>query len=244
MKKEGLPSPKYRLFALDRQQGDKSKNEFPYWWLCIRDFKIDENGLRSLLVHESKCETDQQVIAALDLHECKRWQGCADSGDDTTHVYLFCLQHGINAIKGGREEFYAHEDGTKRIFSPEQPLHKMIGRPSIYPYVEVNVGNGRTKTMPDPREPLFWLYSKPQIRERLHYLRNNTRYETPEDVSEEYQSHQEAETRVESKNPSDNTTKYVWYQHKDRNDQFVNECYIAMMVDQAGMIVGESKKGK
>jgi hypothetical protein len=239
--REGLPGNKLRLFELDRQQGDKSKNEFPHWWLVIRDAQAHEGKLRTRLVFEGKVETDEQVISILDDHKCNRWQGCADSGDDTTHVYLFCLKYGINAIKGGAEEFYSHEGGVRRIFSPEKPLHAMINRESKYAYVDVNVGNGKIVRMPDPREPMFWLYSKPGIRERLYYLRNNTAWETPEDVSEEYHSHMEAEERIADKRP-DGSTFYKWVQHKDRNDLFVCECYVAMQIDQAGLILLEMNK--
>jgi hypothetical protein len=231
---EGLPHPRLRLFSLDKQQGVQAKNELPHWWLVIRDFKVEDGvGLRSLLVYEGMRETDGQVIETLREYKCNMWQGVADSGDDTTNVYLFCMQHGINAIKGGKEQFgYSHVNGTRRIFSPERPLHKMIGRESKFPYR--NIGGD---LVPDPREPMFWLYVKPGIRERLHWLRENTKYETPENVSEDYANHQEAEQREEHRNPSDNSIEYRWIQKKDRNDLFVCEAYIAMQVDQANLIV-------
>lgn len=233
----GLASPKFRFFSLDRQEGVRENNEFPHWWLLIRDFKIDENGMHSLLVYEGKVETDEQAIAIIDEHQCKRWMGVADSGDDTTHVYLFCLRYGIHAIKGGKEQFYSHsEGGARRVFSPERPLHKMIGRAPKYPYVTVNI-NGTATQMPDPREPMFWLYSRNGIRERLHWLRNNTDYQTPRDVSEDYRKHQDSEQREERISPTDGTISFVWNQLKKRNDQFVNEAYIAMQVDQAGIIM-------
>lgn len=237
--REGLPEPRLRLGALDRQQGDKTKGEFPYWWLAIRDVKWNEQEqrLQSRLVHESKCETDEQVISILRDHGVNPWQVVADSGDDTTHVYLFCQQYGIHAIKGGNEEFYAHKNGARRIFSPERPLCVMLNRPPNYPYISMT-DNGREVLMPDPREPMFWLYSKPGIRERLHWMRTETIYETPEDVSDDYKAHQESEERVE-KQDIDGRRYFTWIQHKRRNDQFVNEAYIAMQVDQAGMIIGE-----
>ena len=238
--REGLPDPKLRLFALDRQQGEASKREFSHWWLVIRDHSIDDQGLKSLLVYEGKLETDEEVIKVLDEHKCKRWQGVADSGDDTTHVYLFCLKYGINAIKGGKEEMYAHEGGVRRIFSPERPLHSMINRSPNYPYLDMNVKGSVTK-VPDPREPMFWLYSKSGIRERFYWIRGETRFETPEDVSEEYKSSMESEERITGRN-ADGSVFFKWIQHKKRNDQFVNECYIAMQVDQAGMILSENSK--
>ena len=242
--RDGLPEPKLRLFSLDRQQGETSLGEFPYWWLCIRDFQINEHGrLVSRLVYENKLDTDNEVLTVLDEHKCNRWQGVADSGDDTVHVYLFCLQNGINAIKGGKEEFYSHEGGIKRIFSQERPLHSMLSRPPVYHYLDVNTGQN-TVLLPDPREPMFWTYSKAGIRERLYWMRSETIYETPEDVSEDYKAHQDAEERIDRIN-IDGTHVWRWIQHKKRNDLFVCEAYIAMQVDQAGMIQfqkGEEKK--
>jgi hypothetical protein len=237
--REGLPAPRLRLFSLDRQQGEAKKGELPYWWLCIRDFKVEGGKLKSRLVYEDKHEMDQDVIARLDEHKCNRWQGCADSGDDTTYVYTFCIKYGINAIKGGKTIFYTHDDQSRHIYSQERPLHVMLNRPPNFDYVEVETNEG-VVLMPDPREPMFWLYSKQGIRERLHSLRTYTDYQTPDDVSDEYKSHQEAEQREERIIPSDGSRVYEWVQYKDRNDQFVNECYIAMQADKAGLVILEA----
>ena len=241
--RDGLQVPKLRLFALDRQQGTLARNEFPYWWLVIRDIKVEGGKLRSLLVYEGKVESDEQVIGILAEHKCNHWQGCADSGDDTMHVYRFCIKYGINAIKGGSHDYYTHEGGNRRIFSQEVPLHPMISVPAKFPYMSANIGNGKTVNTPDPREPMFWLYSKAGIRERLYWMRTGTTYETPEDVSDDYREHQEAEERVESIT-TDGARVYKWIQHKRRNDLFVCEAYIAMQVDQAGMILGEMAKAE
>lgn len=229
--RDGLPGEKLRLGALDRQAGEAIKGEFPYWWLLIRDYQIVDGKLRSLLVYEGRIETDDGVLAVLDEHNVKRFQVVADSGHDTTHVYLFCLQNGIHAIKGGKEEFYTHKDGARRIYSAERPLHSMVHRPSIYPYL--TVGND---TVPDPREPAFWLYGKAGIRERLHWIRTTTEFITPSDVSEDYQQHMEAEERVSRRHPRTGEEIVEWVQQKSRNDQFVNECYCAMQVDMAGLV--------
>jgi hypothetical protein len=114
----------------------------------------------------------------------------------------------------------------------------MVGAPAKYDYVELNVGNGRSVMTPDPREPLYWLYSKPGIRERLHFLRTETDFQTPEDVSEDYLSHMEAEERVLD-HKADGQPYFKWIQHKDRNDLFVCECYFAMQVEQSGMTLME-----
>lgn len=236
--RDGLPDPKIRFGQLDRQQGSKADNEFPHWWLLIRDAQIWDGKLRTRLVFEGKVETDEQVIAILDEHKVQHHHVVADSGDDTTHVYLFCLKYGINAIKGGKSgEFYVHPNGARRVYSPERPLHKMLNREPKYPYLRPDKKN--ELGIPDPREPLFWLYSKVGIRERFHWLRTSTIFETPGDVSEEYQSHLDSEERVIFPHPITGEAEAKWVQKRKRNDQFVNECYFAMQIDQAGMILQE-----
>jgi hypothetical protein len=226
------PDGKLRPFALDRQQGSLQKGESPHWWLVIRDVVIVDGELKSQLVFEGKCETDEQAIARLDEHGCVRCHGVADSGDDTPHVYAFCLKYGINAIKGGGEQWYNH-DGHRRIFSPERPLHLMIpGRTPMHPYVMGADGSD----VPDVREPLFWLYSKTGIREQLNYLRTETKWIVPDDVSEDYQSHMEAEERTSRKHSRTGEVIHEWVQLKSRNDLFVCECYIAMLIQQAGFV--------
>lgn len=234
--REGLPEPRLRLGAIDRQQGERVKGEIPHWWLCIRDFKVENDTLISQLVFEGRMETDEEIIRELDDNKVQRHHVVADSGDDTTHVYTFCLKYGINAIKGGIGKLYAHEGGALRIYSPEVPLHSFINRPSMFPYIEMN-----GEMWPDPREPHFWQYSKQGIRERLHWLRTYTDYRTPDDVSDDYKSHNEAEERVERTLPSGEPIT-EWIQQKKRNDQFVNECYIAMQLDRAGGIREQPNK--
>jgi hypothetical protein len=232
----GLPEPRLRVFALDRQAGEKSKGELPHWWLVVRDFKVFFGALKSRLVFEGMLETDDQVVAKLDELGCQRHHGCADSGDDTDHVYNFCMRNGINAIKGGKEQWYVHEGGARRTYSPERPLHSMLNYPPKYKYVESTINNGVVETEPDPREPLFWLYSKGAIRERLHYIRSNTDYEIPADVSENYKEHNDAEERVKRQHPRTGEDIVEWIQRKRRNDLFVCECYAAMILDMSGAL--------
>jgi len=227
----GMPNRALRLFALDRQQGKAAKGEFPHWWLVIRD--VDHEG-NSLLVYEGKVETDENVISILDEHECKRHHGVADSGDDTTHVYLFCLKHGINAIKGGGEAFYAHKDGARRIFSPERPLHAMINRDPLYPYTQNAAGDW----VPDPGEPLFWLYSKIGVHEKLAWLMGSTKWEVPGDVSQDYQSHMEGIEITTRKHPRTGELIPDLIFLKERYDLRVDEAYIAMQIEMAGLTGG------
>lgn len=217
----GLPGKVARLFALDRQQGRLAAGEFPHWWLVIRDFEIDGN---SLLVWEGKVLTDADAIGILDSHECLRLCGAADTGFDTPHVYQFCLQHGINGIKGDGRPFFHHKDGGRRIFSEEELLCLMANAP-------------RTRDNP-AEEPLFWFYSKAGIYQRLHWLRNaaGIRHDAPGDVSEDYKKHNSRIEFVTRRHPrtGENITEIVF--HGERYDLAWCEAAIAMLAEMAGLI--------
>lgn len=216
----GLPGRYARFFALDRQQGEFAKGELPHWWLVIRDVLGTGD---SQLVFEGKVLTDEDVIDILDRHECVRYHGVADSGDDTTHVYQFCLRYGINAIKGSPEALFSHGEEGRKIFSVEKPLYQMLNAQPAFD---------------DPvAEPQFWFYSKAGIRDRLAWLRSGgaVKWEVPADVSEDYKAHMEAEELQEVRN-SRGEPQRVYVQLKRRNDLFVCECYIAMLMDMAGLI--------
>lgn len=232
----GLAGRQLRLFQLDRQRGELSRGEIPHWWLSIWDFGVIEGKPTVQLVFEGKIETDDGVIETLTRHDCIMHHGVADSGHDTLHVYSFCLKHGINCIKGSGEAFFAHENGTKRIFSKEQPLHAMLGAPAKYAAVKARTATG-VEMMPDPREPRFWLYSKHGIRERHHFLSTSPEWRTiiPGDVSKDYRAHMESEI-PDKKTKPDGSVEIIWRQIRERNDQFVNRCYFAMQLDRAGKV--------
>lgn len=231
----GLVEPKFRTFGLDRQKGEARKNELPHWWLVVRDYKVFFGVLRSLTIWEGKCETDEQVMGILREHGCVPHHGCADSGDDTDYVYAFCMRNGINAVKGGKERWYVHEEigdvggGPRRIYSPDRPLHPMVPCESIYEYVEVDDDSNGVLYQPDDREPRFWLYSRSGIAEYHYFLKKHTQYDDPEDVSQDYKEHQDAEIRFVDQMPGDGTERVRWIQKKRRNDLLVCARYCDMM---------------
>lgn len=233
--RDGLAGRMARFFALDRQQGNLKAGELPHWWMVIRD--VMPNG-DSMLVWEGKCLTDDDAIGVIKEHGCMMRHGVADSGDDTSHVYQFCLRHGINAIKGSGEIFFRHKDGGKKIYSTESPLHKMIGAPSIYPYRNAFVEK-EWRLMPHIDEPLFWHYSNLGLRDRFAWLKSDksiVKFGIPEDVSADYKKHAEAwhleERRV---GPAKKlVTEYV--QHRRRDDLDKCEQYVVMLMEMAGVI--------
>jgi hypothetical protein len=218
--RDGMPNRKARFGALDRQRGSLAKGELPHWWGVIRD--VDEQG-NSLLVWEGKLLTDEEAADVMKRHEVRPQCVVVDSGDDTTHVYQFCLRHKFSAIKGSSEPSFSHPDGSRKIFSPERPLHLMLNAPRV---------------SEDPlNEPLFWFYSKSGIRERLHWLRNGgaVKWEVPGDVSDDYKAHNESEELRERKLRSGETIS-EFIQVKPRNDLYVCEGYCAMLMEMAGFI--------
>ncbi|MGC3961310.1 MAG: phage terminase large subunit family protein [Verrucomicrobiota bacterium] len=220
----GLKDRTARLAQLDRQQGSLAKGELPHWWQTIFDVKWDGARLHVLLVFEGKMLTDEDAVETLKRHEVPPSAVVVDSGDDTRHVYAFCLRHGYNAIKGADNEF-SHPDGTKKIFSVEKPLHALINAPN-------------TRANPN-EEPMFWHYSKFGIRDRWNWMRKQgnevVTWETPGDVSKDYVLHMAAEELVEKRN-KDGEIRNEWIQRKDRNDLFVCTCYAAMQIEMCGWL--------
>lgn len=224
--RDGLPNRAVRLAALDRQQGSLAKGELPHWWLVIRDFDKDGN---SLLVHESKCLTDEDAVDRILGHDVKPTCVAVDSGDDTTHVYQFCLRHGFNAIKGSGEASFAHGNGARRIYSPERPLHMMINAP-------------RTKSNAID-EPLFWHYSKSGLMERFFWVRGSElKWDVPCDVSEDYKSHLESWELSTRRHPRTNEEIFEYVQVRKRDDLLKCEQYVLMMAEMAGLIGAPSEK--
>lgn len=221
----GMAGRHARFAALDRQQGEISKGELPHWWLMIVDAM--PNG-DAALIWEGKCVNDEDVIGTLREHEVKMHCVVADSGDDTTHVYNFCLNYGINAIKGTGEALH-HPDKSRRIYGVEKPLHSMVTAPPKYSYV-----NG----MPDPREPLFWFYHKSGILDRLAWIESSKeiKFEIPGDVSEEYKAHMESWELQQRKVGASKQVENVWVQVRKRDDLKFCKAYCVMLMEMAGLI--------
>ena len=231
--RDRLPDAVVTFGAADFQRGNLEKGELEHWWAVIRD--VDEGG-NSLLVWEGKIETDEELASTMERHGVIPAMVVLDSGYNATHVYKVGLQYGYNCIKGGNSYDYAHppdepgEPASRKCYSTERPLHEMVNKPP---------------TQDDPLdEPQYWLYSKAGIRDRLNWLRSNrqgVKHMVPGDVSEDYQQHNEAEELqdVPSKRGG---TEQAYVQVKTRNDLYVCECYIAMMIDKAGLLPMEPKR--
>ncbi len=250
--REGIIERAARFFSLDRQQGRMSAGELPHWWLLIRD--VCANG-DSRLVYEGKCQTDEDAVGVIREHGCAMRCGVADSGDDTTHVYQFCMRYGINAVKGGKEPYYTHDGGARRIYSPERPLHAMLNAPSIHPYKMGPAGNSY-KMIPSPDEPMFWLYSNPGVLDRLAWLRDQgatveaakqigitkPKWEVPDDVSSDYKRHLGSWRLSQQRTGKSREVVNIWEQVFKRDDLHWCERMIAMLMEMAGFIGDRDRK--
>jgi hypothetical protein len=226
--RDGLPARLFRFGALDYQKGELGKGQLPYWWAVVRDVARGEDGkLKTLLVFEGKLLSDEDASDVMKRHEVRPRCVVVDSGHDATHIYSFCLRHGFNAVKGEDDESFAHEGGIRRIVSVPKTLYAMLNCPRTRPNMD--------------DEPRFWRYSKASIRDRHQWLSNGGHkgsvvWEIPSDVSRDYQEHHQAEELRERKKKNSNEIQKVWVQLKERNDLYVCECYVAMMVDMAGLV--------
>lgn len=236
--REGLPNRKERYGALDRQQGNLDKGEIPHWWGLIQDVEELPGGkIHILTVWEGKLLTDDNAAAIMNNHGVDPAKVVCDSGDDTSHVYQFCLLHGFNATTETGESRFAHtviDGATKRttyhIYSKPTLLCDAARAPRTH------------QRMND--EPRYWHWSHDGIRERLTWLMasSDVKYEIPEDVSEDFKKHFNAERLESHKNPRTGQPTLEWHR-RGRNDLWVCACYNAGYMEIDG-IIGEMPERK
>lgn len=226
---EGLPNRVARFAAGDYQGGEAG--ELPHWWLVIRD--VDERG-NSMLVFEGKIISadnrerfgaDKQFAEILKQYDVRPWHVVLDSGHAFQHVTEFAYAHGYNVVKGGKFEWYRHSDGSEHVFEEERFLADVVGVPRKYEYGNI-------------AEPTFFQYSKHGIRELYHTLKESklAKHEVPEDISDTYKLHMQSEERRIQPSGITKELRVVWVQVRSRNDLFVCECYVAMLMDMAGFV--------
>ena len=229
---QGLEKRMERYGALDRQQGSMEKGEVPHWWGLIQDIEELPGGkLHILTVWEGKLMTDDDAAAVMARHEVDPAKVVCDSGDDTVHVYQFCLLHGFNAIKESGEDRFAH---TVVMGDTKRTTYHIYSKPTLL----CDAARAPRSAADMNDEPRYWLCSHIGIRDRLAWLRasSDVTYEIPSDVSEDFTKHFNAETRQEFKRPKTGEISHEWVQHSRRNDLFVCACYIAMLMEIDGYI--------
>jgi hypothetical protein len=235
----GLPNRLWRLCFFDYQKGIKELGESPHWWGVIWD--IDAAG-NVLLVCEDKLNSEGEVLDMVRRHDVKPICVGVDAsftGEDR-YVYFFCLRHGFNAIKvhGQKtgERTFTHGDGVRRAWTEPEPL---------WPHSANQ--QGPTKENP-VEEPEFWNVSQSGAMDALAHLMARKRpkadkpneeescFEIPADVSEDFKLHFRAWTREKFRVPATNALEERWKKVSEKAPDHLYMCctYLALWCEMAG----------
>lgn len=248
----GLPGRVARLWAADKQKGYRHKGELGHYWLVIRD--VMEN-CDSQLVFEGMVQTDTDLIALLDDHECKRHCGCVDGTWDARNVEEFCYRNNLNMIMGSpkQEWFFHKKTKTRHFYSEPEPLHMRLKMPYKFGYT-YSVGG----VIPQPQEPVVWFYNKAGLIDNLLFLRNHRSnveraaqgenpprialpheyiaHDVPEDVSEDYKLQNDSWTLRPGNRGRSKEAIEEWRQTRKDDHMLLCEGYIANMMHMEGFI--------
>jgi hypothetical protein len=206
-----------RIMTVDKQAGKTKYDEAPHYKVIIRDWKPN---LDSRLVWEGSVLTDEELDELREKYSVYPEYVIVDSGHRSVDVYQMCARFEYSAIKGTENQSFPHilPSGEKvsRIYAPLQRKDPFIGDPS-----------GRQ----GKRSIKFILYSKQSIRDTLDYIRKNTKWEVPDDVSDQYIKEMDAE-EIRIKYTKNGEPKPEWCEiiPGAPNDFFVCECYQALFV--------------
>ena len=239
----GLPDRAARLWAADKQRGYRAQGELSHYWLVIRD--VAANG-DSLLVYEGQVDTDAELIAILDDHQCPRYAGGVDASWDTKSVLEMCYRNGLNAFmaNASHKGWFIHADKVKRFYSEAKPIHLELNMPPRFNYTGSSAGY-----LPSREEPCVINYNVAGLLANLFFLReheqnvraNNPhgeyiKWEVPGDVSEEYKLQNEAweRTTVTAKQTGDEVEGFKKIRKADH--MTMCEGYCAMMMDIGGYL--------
>jgi hypothetical protein len=241
----GLPGRALRAWAADKQKGYRALGQLSHYWLVIRD--VLEN-CDSELVWEGLVQTDTDLIAILDEHECQRRHGVVDATWDTKHVMEFCYRNGLNAVQGSaKQEWFTHLDKTKRFYSVPKPIHVELNTVPRFNYSASSAG-----WQPSVDEPMVWHYNKAGLLSNLFFLRNHKTntltanpdaqpweyitHDVPGDVSEDYKLQNDSWERRQATRGRAQEQIEEWRQTRKDDHMLLCEGYIGMMMDIGGFI--------
>jgi len=233
--RDGIPARFLRLWAADKQRGYKSKGDLSHFWLVIRD--VDSLG-NSLLVYEGRVETESDLVATLQEHDCQPTAGGVDCGYDMINVLEFCMRFGCHAFFGAKTEKkkYPHSIYTSgkpitlwKFYSDPYKIDNAITRRLKLSGLKYNAIATKDGYILDHREPVCFDYNLSGMLDNLFFLRNfegGIKWEVPGDVSEDYKLQNEAWDR----------TSKGFEQTRADDHMLMCEGYIALMMDQSGVI--------
>jgi hypothetical protein len=239
----GLPGHVMRAWFADKQKGYAHKGEFTHYWLVIRDVMPNAD---SLLVYEGLVQTDADLKARLEEHECVPQSGAIDCGWDRQNVLQLCYREGYNAQTTSAQDklFYHAAEKSYRIYSAPEGLHKQLKVPPKFDYSNF-ILNGKLEYRPSGEEPLHWSIHRIGSLKLLNFLRghrqlvernNETdfiKWEVPGDVSDDYKKQMESWEFSSKKKPGTNQVMEVCKQRLPADHLLFCEAGIANLIYMA-----------
>lgn len=176
-----LPNEAARIITIDRQRD--------HFWVLIRAWRADGS---SRLLHYSKTLTSEQNEHLRQTYGVEKQLTFEDAQHNTGAVYEDCVRFGWTALHGSGEENFTHvlRSGKKvqRFFSPIKAAAVPGGLANY----------------------IFWA-SEP-VKDTLHRMRTGAgaKWETPDDVSEEYAGQISGDQKRERLNKRTGRTEWAW----------------------------------
>lgn len=242
---QGLKDHKFRFAFLDRQQGVAALGDNPYWWLMI--VQTREDG--TVMPVYSDRVSDEEAVNKLNEFGVKPWCVACDSGDDTSSVYAFCLEHGFNATKGeglkgddAEIKYYKHKDGAQRIYSDDTEDY-VCERANAYAYCQKRDDEGEDEFALRFKceEPRFIRYSKVGLYDRLDWLQRSGKWVHPADANQSYRMQMKAWERQSKQSALDLRTRMVWRKVSEHDHLWACAAGITLLMERMGLI-GQTKE--
>lgn len=235
--REGLPGRAYRAATADWQQGYKAKGELQHYWLLIEDVMANCD---SQIVFEGRVESDAELIAEIDAHTVPHSCVWIDCSKNTKAIQQLCYQQGFNAfnLQKSHVGFFRHDDGVRRFYSPEKPIHSELNTPPVFnPITKRNPKTGQMEFKPHPEEPKVINLNKAGMLSNHFFIRNMQanvlaarpdatpdqyiRVDIPADVSEEFRRQNESWDRVVGFRPKNGDEGVEGFKQRSRNDHLL-----------------------
>lgn len=244
----GLKGRAMRAWFADKQRGFAHKLEMTHYWLVIRDIMPNAD---SMLIFEGMVQTDADLIARLQEHDCLPQSGAIDCTWDRANVLQLCYRNNFNAQTTSAQDrlFFHKDEKAYRIYSEVGPLCKQIasGFPTKFP-IGHRVENGILEDMLHPEEPRHWSIHRIGMIKLLFFLRNNRsvseqnkvtdfiKWEVPGDISEDYKKQIESWEFTQKKSPTSNAVVEVCRQRFGADHLLMCEAGIANLMLMSGIL--------
>lgn len=250
--REGLAGRAQRFWWADKQRGYVHKGEMTHYWLVIRDVMPNAD---SQLVFEGMVQTDSDLIARLDEHQCQRQAGGVDCTWDRQNVLQFCYRNNCHALTvSPQKEFFFHKrEKVYRIWSEPEPLHKLLNVAPRQNYTMQRGEGNSIEYVPHTLEPRHWSIHNIGAMKLLFFLRDHRRvvehnndgkakpgdfivFDVPGDVSEEYKHHAESwEQKIDRYGKTQQMVE-MFTQVRAADHMLKCESYISVLLAMSGIL--------